>query len=336
MKKVILYCIVGLLLGVGLSLYYDRNLNTFMGVFMRAADESDRWAAELRKESDAPCYVFTAGSQVRMGCVYPKVMYDEYGVRAINAAASAGYGLACNTTVALSYLRPGDYLFVETRDLEYTRNELLTSGGLKYCFQRLGIDMFSSPLINWNVEALTSIAMCEAGEISMYLVSRFLPSSDERLASSLPRIHESGWCEAKSKSSLKMRSFSGGLSNVKVSTAFREYLNVLKTECKARGVNLCSFMHAHYIDETAVPRQALVAMRLIEEGIPVLKEIGFGCETDPECFSDSINHLSRKGAIKYSRLYARSIVNNEYWTRKELEEILAKYGYAPDGTLFKS
>lgn len=325
MKKLVLFSILGLLLGGLWGVYYSQYIN--LEYWNAAANATDDWAKKLRKESDAPCYIFTGGSEVRMGSIYPKVMYEEFGVRAINAGANAGFGLAGNISIALSYAKPGDYLIVAMRDFEYNEARLLTSGGKKYCFSRQGLNMFQSPFIQFDFSTLKDLTFGEAGDTSMYLVHKLFFPSKLNLWKKLVIIHESGWCEQTYRQEIKMKPAPTSPDEVKINDTTRIFLNTLKDECKKRKIILAVFMNAHYTTTKDIPYQAMVALKLLEEGIPVLKDPNFGCDSDRTVFGESLNHLSLKGATKYSRIFAQCLINKAYWTKEELISILKEYGH---------
>lgn len=324
MKKLVLFSFLGLLLGGLWVVYYDQFIN--LEYWNAAANATDVWEKKLRTESNAPCYIFTGGSEVRMGSIYPKVMYDEFGVRAINAGANAGFGRAGNISIALDYAKPGDYLIVSIRDFITDETKLITTAGKKYCFMRQGFKMFKSPFIKFNFSTLKDLTFGEAGDSSMYIVYKlFFPSKLNSWKNHII-IHESGWCEQTYRKELSMKPILTPANEVTINDATKKFLNTLKAECEKRHISLVMFINAHYSTTQDIPYLAMLAFRLVEEGIPVLKDPHFGCDSDRSLFSDSLNHLSLKGSIKYSRIFAQCLVNKSYWSKEELILILKEYG----------
>lgn len=331
MKKLLFCCFFGLIFGCSFSIFFDRQLDPGYLFFGKADDETQRWLAKLRAESDAPCYIFTGGSQVRMGSIYPKVMYDEYGVRAVNAGANAGYGLAANIAIALEYAKPGDYLLLAMRDIRHNESTFYTTSGNKFLFVRQGLTALKSPIMKRDTQMLLDIARSEASSVAMYIVYRaFFP---EKLDSwnKYVIIHESGWCEQTYTKELQAKPMQGLPHHMIMAAESKHFLSLLKNICEQRQIKFCVFMNAHYTTEADIPYLAMTALRLTEAGIPVLKDPTFACEPDASNFTDSLNHLSIKGATKYSRIYANSIINNAYWTREELVEILRQHGLDENG-----
>ncbi len=324
MKKLLLFCFIGFLLGSLWVVYYDKHIN--LEYWNTAANATDAWEKKLRNESDEPCYIFTGGSEVRMGSIYPKIMYDEFAVRAINAGANAGFGLAANISIALGYTKPGDHLIVAMRHLEYSEADLMTTGGKKFCFMRQGMNMFESPFLSFDLSMLKNLTFGEAGSCSMYIVNKlFFP---ERLNTwkNLITIHESGWCEHSYWKEINMKPAKTAAKDVKINDTTKTFLTTLKAECARRQISLKVFMNAHYTTGEDIPHQAMVALKLLEEGIPVLKDPSFGCDSDRSVFQETANHLSLKGATKYSRIFAQCIKESSYWSKEELISILKEHG----------
>lgn len=324
MKKLILFCFIGIILGSLWVVYYDRHIN--LEYWNAAANATDAWEKKLRSESDEPCYIFTGGSEVRMGSIYPKIMYDEFGVRAINAGGNAGFGLAANISIALGYAKPGDHLIVAMRHLEYNDAELLTGGGKKFCFMRQGLNMFESSFLSFDLSTLKDLTFGEAGSNSMYIVHKLFFPDRLNMWKQLVTIHESGWCQNSYWQEINMKPAKAAAEDVKINDKTKTFLTKLKAECAKRQISLKVFMNAQYTTSDDIPHQAMVALKLLEEGIPVLKDPSFGCDSDRSVFQETANHLSLKGTTKYSRIFAQCIKNSSYWSKEELISILKEHG----------
>ena len=333
MKRLMLFILLGLIAGGLFTFFYDGTLDPGANYFSRAAEKTDSWEASLRAESDAPCYVFAGGSEVRM-CVDPQIMKEEFGVRVINAGGMAGYGVRCNAALGVDYLRPGDTLMLALRSIVLGEDDGMTTSGLKFCYRRLGWRMFDSGLISADASKLKQIFVGRAGDLSMYIAKNLFRPDDVYKYDTNTKLHESGWCENFYREEFMHMNYFHISSNVKVeiNETLRNFLMQLKAACEAKGARLCIYMSPERLFTSCVVPSALVAYQYMKLGIPVLKDPTFGCESDMQYISDRPNHLSPEGTRKYSRIYAEAIRNNAYWTVAELEALLSSYGYTLDGS----
>lgn len=312
--KTFLYSIIGIILGLIFNFYYNNYIDISDIVFTTAAIESDKWNEQLRKTSE-PCNIFTGGSEVRLS-LHPKIMLEKHGVRAISGGGNAGYGKACNALVALHYIKPGDKLYLSLRDVDifqHSKSNLVTTGGLKYCFRRLGFKMFSTKLIDHNIKSLQQIFFGSTERLSMFISSIILMPSRLNKWKEHVSIHEDGWVEQLDSPKITHRNYNPILSDIQIPDEYLNFLVILKEEVEKKGGELILYTNAHYANlEKEIPYMSIIIKKLIDKGFKILNVKHHGCEDDASCFSDSPDHLSMKGARKWSIHYAECIKHNKF------------------------
>lgn len=335
MKRLVTAIVLGIIIGLLCTAVYDGALSPNDNYFAKAAEKSDAWAAELRRQSGAPCYVFSGGSETRMG-IDPQVMLQEYGIRAINAGGTAGYGQACNTVLSLRYLQKGDTMLIGLRGTHLPADNGMTDMGLKFCFRLMGMDMFNNSILPLNFRNLSRIARGNAGEWSMY-ITKLLATPGSMFKYDQGTIHhDSGWCENRLHGPLDYKVLPPGTPlHFHIHDNLSNLLIKAKQECEAKGCTCCVYIFANYCSPSYTPYLALLALKYMDLGLNVVKDESFGCYTDPADFADTAYHLSPGGTLKQSRKLAQKLKNQEFWTREELTAILRYYGYDTHGNCLK-
>lgn len=321
--RTVFFSLLGIILGISFNYYYSYHLDISNKFYASAVAVSNEWANMLRSQSTSPCNIFTGGSEVRMG-INPKIMLEKQGVRSINAAGNAGYGKKANALVALKYLQKGDTLYITIRDVDifqHSTSNLITTGGLKWCFKHLSFDMFKTRLIDCNISNISQIFCGDSNRLCMYISTLLLDNFNivDRNKNK-PIIHESGWVENHSCIDKIFHRNFHTRTDISIPIELLEFLKILQCECKKKDAKLVIYTNAHYANpKNEIPYLVKITNELIHEGFTVLKVEEFGCESDINYFSDSPDHLSIKGATKWSSLIANAIKNNKYWTKEELQ-----------------
>lgn len=319
----------GLVGGLLFSQLYDRYLCPEACFYSRAADASDAWAAQLR-QSDAPCIIWAGGSELRAG-IDPKQLADGYGIRSVNAAGQAGFGMPANLSLALPYLKEGDTLIFSCLGLD----EIYPSGA-KFAWQRAGLSLFDSGLVPSNAETLRKIFCGNSGEFSMHLSKRMVhPLQAPYKYDNIAEIHPSGWMEIHSDE-LKGTAPStvgrlDGATLPRLSEGYVRNIKTLKAYCEARGVKLACMMPVFYTRTEDRPLKAWLVLQHLELGIPVLHDDRLGCEENVNYFSDFGGHLNAAGVAVQTRILGRALKENDWWSRAEIVSYLRLRGWDENG-----
>lgn len=319
----------GLVGGLLFSQLYDRYLCPETGFFGRAAEVSDRWADQLR-QSPEPCYIWAGGSELRAG-IDPKQLLEGYGVRSINAAGQAGFGMPVNMSLAFPYLQKGDTLIFSCMGLSG-----IYSNGAKLAWQRTGVSLFDSGLVPCNAETLQKIFCGNSGEFSMHLTKRLLnPLQAPYKYDNIAVIHPSGWMDIRSDE-LKGTAPAtvgrlDGAALPRLSEYYVRLLATLKTYCESRGVKLACMMPVSYNRTEDRPLKAWQVLQHLELGIPVLHDERMGCEDNVNCFSDFGGHLNAAGVSEQSRILGRALKEDDWWSRAEIVSFLRRHGWDENG-----
>lgn len=331
MKKLFFPIFLAIVLSIACNLLYNQYLSPNNNFFARGAEKSDSWSKKLRFGNPAPCYVFAGGSEIRMG-IDPKIMLNEYGIHAINAAGQGGYGLACNTVLGLSYLQTGDYLVLSLNEPFLNDMQGITPDGIKFCWRRLGTKMFDNCIIPFSLKHVVNICKGNAGEWSMFLAKLIIAPNNMYKYNKNVKIHESGWCENFYNEPLSRITIPRGCHlNINLNDNMVSFLAKLHRECSNKGVQLIIFNCMDHTTFNLIPKKALIALRFTEMGIPVLKIPNFNCQPNPDYFADPPSHLNTYGCIVQSRATAKSLKENAFWTSEELLLILSQHGYDSNG-----
>ncbi len=336
MKRLLLSILLGLVAGGVFVQIYDGFVDPGANCFARAADKTDAWNEKLRRESAEPCFVFAGGSEVRM-CLDPKLMKDEFGVRAINAGGAAGFGMRCNAILGVDYLRPGDWLVLSCMGTRLGKNLGMTTGGIKFCWRRLGWRMFNTPVIPVTRDTLSHVFRGRSADLSMYITKKMFSPDNMFKYDTNTVLHESGWIE--NFHTVKdgvFCQFFGHKHHVDSYVALGEpmllFLRQLQDACAARGARLAIFLPPEAAYENVRTYSAIIAYQFVAAGIPVVKEPTFGRLSNQEYFADLTCHLSPQGVRFFSRSLAAAIAQPDpFWTLSELESYIRSHGYEPSG-----
>ncbi len=329
MKKLSLILVLSLLLGIAASLAFHRYVDPSGVFFLRAAEISDEWAAELRK-SDEPCYVFAGGSDTRTG-IDPAVMLNELNLRAINTALAADYGLRCNIANAQTYLRAGDTLVIGLTC--FTDSYVSpTSIGLKMLFNRRGFHMFQDGIVPLTRKNLSLLALGRSYNVCAYVMKRCFSAGPLYKYDVNTVVHPSGWMDVRYREIDKYELGNTRVQPVHSDSELFRFLSFLRKWCEEHQVRLAVYASPHYVHESQRITHALHYLAFTRMGIPVVRDTRLGVVTDKNAYSDFTGHLGGEAVAENSRIIARALRDNSYWTEEELTEYLHQHGWNDDGT----
>ena len=341
MKKLLLCVIIGLVAAILTTRLYDTVLDPQLAFFRRAAAASDAWEAKVRADGQ-PVYIFAGGSDVRMS-IDPAVMLED-GVRAVNAGNNANMGMHCNASLALAYAKPGDTLVLCLYSNIMPDYDLLAAG-LKFTFERRGVDMFRDGIVPCTTRVLGDLFRGESGAWCVYFSKKLLKPDQMFKYDKGTVLHESGWVEVQErKIAQDARSYSlhraAPLPDYTQANApLIEYIAKVKHACELKGVRLAVYLPRHFGDEFDEARAmfAMIALSYTRMGVPVIKDESFGVESDHTLFADTTLHLSPEGVRRNSRIISRALASpaesDRFWTEADLVEFLRFRGWNPDGSL---
>jgi len=327
MKRLLLYILAGVAVAVAFNLYFDRYVDPSANFFDEMARLSDRWEAQLRSESDAPCQIIAGGSEIRMG-VDPAWLKERYGLRVVNSGNTASFGTRVNTLTALRYLRRGDTLVLSLLVPRLPEGDA-TSGGIKYAWRREGWGMFEESLAPGPAESFQHIIRGSADMLSTYIAKKIFTPDNMYRYDRHTRKHPSGWCELFYNN---MAQNAPGLSpdragaqfNSRMNQAMADYLAETKEICRRKGVDMVIYFAPVCVETRGRRAHAAYALEFIRAGVPVLRTEPLGCEPDSRLFADTYAHLSPAGVAKHSRMLGEALRDRRCWTESELKHIIAQ------------
>ena len=296
------------------------------GLFFSACLESTRhWSSELRKQA-APCYVFSGGSEVRMG-IETRTMHEKHGVRAINAGVQAGNGVRCNAQIALPFLQQGDTLLISYIPGSDTLvNEGMAHEGINFCHTQQGFSPFIDGILPLSHFSIASLFTGSATNYAIHIM-RLLTRPDCIYRYSSPknaRISDTGRAEVflTTEQSAIIKTISCDENSEVELKGWPSLLKDLRNYCEKKDINLVVYISRAHIASSEKKRNAAAALCFMKIGIPVLKDPYLGCWEDSEMFSDTSLHLSIEGGRIFSEFIALQLKNQQYWNKDELEQII--------------
>lgn len=329
MKKLFAAALSAYIIGVVWNYVFNYYLMPDFRFWTRCAEASDHWAEQLR-QSPQPCFVFAGGSETRT-TVDPQQLWDEYGIRAINAAEQAGYGGVCNVEVATPYLRTGDTLIISLSG--YNLSAMPRKTGIRFAWNRMKCAMFEDGMLSPTYRNLRTIIAGDSGSLALCVIKGLF--SDEPVCH-FERdavIHPSGWMEVRMDDEWKRppAGFSARQLHPLSSSAL-EGIQRLNAACRKKGSQLLLMVHLSHAAPEARAAEAFEALSAIQQGFRVLKDERLGCETQGNLFAETANHQNAAGVRKHMHIIGYALKHQLYWTEDELCEELRRMGWSKDGT----
>ncbi len=300
--------------------------------FMNAAKASDVWASHVRKEAK-PCIILAGGSEVRTR-YDPKILLEEFSLRAINYAEHAGYGLACNAAMALSYAKPGDYLLISFNGVK-SSDALPTSIGMSAVRERLGIKAFQDGIIPLNSKNIGMLCCGKTREFSGAL-REFCSGKTPYFAYPKSVIHASGWMEVRimaiREDKRRTTVLGDSLSAYNPDKDFIDFVHRLQTACREKKVALVWFVTPQFADKNTKVRNAWQILALLRHKQKVLKDEQLGVNCNMTSFADTNRHPAPSAAKMDTKHLGEMLQRKKFWTEEELEGYLRTHGFNPDGS----
>ncbi len=332
MKRLLIILSLALVAGVFTVYLYDRVFNPELSFFRQALSNTDQWEKEMRKLGK-PCTIICGASETRMG-IEPAIMLEEFGMPAVNAGGAAGFGTRCNAALALRYLQSGDTMLFSFLSLS-PRALPATTDGLKLATLHLGSEVYSSGIIPLTAENLKMSALGDTRSLCTWLAKLvFSPDLIYKYAKNTI-IHPSGWVEVLYRD---MANAKAPLLNPPALYRMEEkgevinFLHELDEHCQNKQARLLIHIPVGFAHPTYQAQHAYTALQLTRAGFSVLRDERLGVVSDPHAFSDIGVHLSGEGTRENTRIIARALKYDEYWTERELVLLLRFMGWSDRGT----
>lgn len=335
MKRLAVYVTTGIVLALASIQLYTRYGVACNNFFFRASYLSDAWEQQLRKPQDGkPVYILAGGSEARSG-IDPAILQDEYGIPLVNAALSAGYGLAGNTATAARYLKPGDTLLLSllsTADI----NIPPSSEGIKMAAYLAGYRAFSCGIIQLSALNIKKFLASDIIHNAVAINRYFMRSGRLFKYEQQTVLHKSGWMEIQYDT---MRQYTPApfqrpdrLIPIQPGGECETFLQNLSRSCAANHNRLIVMLPVTCSDGQNRAANAMLALQCMRMGIPVLKDERLGCDENAGMFSDMPCHMNKAGAEANSRKLGAALKENAFWTEEELATILGNMGWDSNGT----
>lgn len=328
MKRLLISISAGFIGALAVINLYNYTIQPEIAYFRTADQISTQWENKLRASKE-PCYILGGGSEIRSS-ISPAIMLQEHGIRAVNAATAATFGLVTNASIALNHIQHGDTLVLSL--ISTTEDDTqATESGTKLAVQLHGSKAFTKGIIPASPKTISWLFSGDAGSMlvfSMRMLSRGYGYAYEKEAT----IRDDGWME------VHRRGMQNAVQSKKIPSdylpapAFLSMLTRTQTKCRQAGADFVTMLPVQYSNEHETSRRLLHALHITRLGIPVLRDVRLGRITDTSKLADTPNHLNAEGTAENSRIIAQLLKEKSYWSEQELVERLRALGLADDGT----
>lgn len=325
LKKYFLYILVAIILAPLANWGFEFFLSPGNNFFNECVEATKKWEENIRKK-DTNCYVFAGGSEVRMG-IEPMVMLTEHRIHAINAGLQAGNGIRCNAQMGLNFLKKEDTLVLSIFPSNTNMGTGTSRAGINFCLMHHGSKCFFSNggIIPFEFSLLSNLLYGSSSEISVYIM-RLLTRPDcifRYSSAKNAKITESGRVEVFIRNDFPIhhRKKTDKLPRI-VFNGVDYLIEDVKVACQQRGANVIAYLPRRFMSSTYRPINAVMALYLVDLGIPVLRDPQLGTWEDSNAFSDTTEHLSIEAGREFSAYIAKLLKEKDYWTREELLRII--------------
>ena len=301
--------------------------------FSSAMEASDSWAFQIHA-NERPIYVFAGGSEVRSG-VDPRIFLDEFNMPMVNAGVAAGNGLQANVALSCKYLKPGDTLVLSILSTN-ERDIVPSASGIKMAVYRLDASVLDSGIMATSARTAAQFLASDAHAFFILLARAIKPSGYLFKYYEQTIIHPSGWMEIlyREMDGYKPTKVSvpNHLQQLDKNGVCASTLQKLQEYCTQKNVRLIVCIPPRCNPDALRAQYAMTALCITRLGIPVLKDERLGCLPVPTNFADTPAHLNTEAVAENTRIIARLLQKNSFWTEQELVDFLHSAGYQPDGT----
>lgn len=332
MKKLILIILSAFLLGCTVAFVFNRYLHPDMRFFLHAAAISDRWEQNMREQAHgAPIFIFAGGSETRSS-IDPQILNDVYGIRSVNAAMNAGFGLQNNLLSALRYARPGDIIVANISTNAFMeKNDI----GARSAIYRRGLRAFTTPGIGLPWGDLLTLFKCNSSDLNIYAAKCILFPDRMYRYDQQTYLQPSGLMDIRyteAQSTTCTAPNDPRFSPPRVAGDFALFSSDFLQLCQQKGVKLWIWRAPIFAHESYQVQAALEALVMVRLGYQVLRDDEFNVTSDAGCFSDLTYHSGPKGVQRNTNRLASRLLHPEFWTEESLTFWLEKHGYKTDGT----
>lgn len=331
-KKLCIVLIISIITALAVNRICECYFNPGSQFFGKCFQQTRLWENELRK-TDAPCYIFAGGSEVRM-TIEPQSMLQEHGIRAINTGSSASNGIRCNAQIALDYIRPHDTLVLSVNPGNYNLSlDGTTQEGINFCLTHNKFSSLLNGIIPFNKETFLAVLCGSSNRYCTRIVRSFTkPYSFFYDYSPHASIGLSGRVNVitlKIQEQAKINPIlPSSRANKKplVVNGWKELVSDLQNILREKKARLIIYIsRAYNMDRTTQYDCAQFALYLTKMGIPVVKDPQLGSCSNAENYSDTNLHQSIEGGRRFSAWLAKQLKENQFWTTEELEELLQQF-----------
>ncbi len=332
MKKLLLIILSAVFLGCTVALVFNRYLHPDIRFFLHAAEVSDQWEQSMREQAHGePLFIFAGGSETRSS-IDPQILLDSYGIRSVNAAMNAGFGIQNNLLSALRYARPGDTIVAHiTTDAFVGQTDI----GSRSAIYRRGIQAFTTPGIGLPWGELLTLFKCNSGDLNLYAAKRIMMPDRIYRYDQQTCIQPSGLMDIRytqAQSTPSPTSELQAFRSPQVSEPFVHFSSAFQQLCQNKGVKLWIWRAPIFAHESYQVQAALEALTMVRLGYQVLRDEEFNVTGDARCFSDLTYHSGPKGVRRNTNRLALRLLHPEFWTEESLTFWLAEHGYNTDGS----
>lgn len=326
MKRLLLCVSAGIVSALTLVQLFRHFICPELLFYKKAATIVSLYEQELRKSKQS-CYILAGGSETKTTLI-PSIMREEADINVINSATAAGNGVAANITIGLQHLRADDTLLLNLISVDGT-NLPATASGEKFIASTFGLKAFDDVITPFQPSTVLTLLASDAASMLITPI-RKLTRGYAFIYEKESTLHPDGWMEVLRggmQHATLPKSFAQDLI---ISPACRTLLLNTQDACKKRHARLIVMFPIRFSNHYESKRRLMHALQITRMGIPVLKDERLGYSTNNRLFADMHLHMNAKGAEWNSRIIARLLKDESYWTEQEIINKMHEMGFTED------
>lgn len=296
---------------------YTLRVNPEIAFFRRAHELKNRWGIDLSREHTNKTVVF--GGSSCLTSIMPERLKQRHGLAVANEGLGAAMGARVLTRYAFDSAQAGDTLIVALEPDLLSAAVELEPLGVQFAFATGQPALLRETSgMNWP----SALADLRPGGYHVFTLIGKILLRQPLYRYAQPELEEGGWHNVAARRDLGVP----GVPSVRLSSAGREWLRVIRDECARRQVRVAVTMPWHFcVPENlrATRRANLRFLRDVAEVLPVLHEPSLGAHAFREHFADTNMHPTADAAALRTDEFAAAVKVWRTWSSTEMDAELA-------------
>lgn len=294
--------------------------------FGEALRISERYAQGLRINNHRLCIIF-GGSTSRSSYI-PSVLFDQYGIPAVNFGLHAGFGRDIITEIAMSEARKGDTVVIALEPDYFTArtDPPIPSGGIDFFLYVRGISFRRNAFFSLSPMRFPDFFFGNTRYNLFQTMKRIRRMKPYRYVAS-ENLHDDGWMEVFERRHFPRSDASASLRTPRLGSAGRSLLLRIRNECERRGCRVVLQIPPRLDDNPNARLRYAMLVRDILPILPVVKDPLLGINPHADEFADTPQHPLRTGALRATHSFGEAFANGRFWTESEIDAVIGRSRY---------